>query len=1212
MKNKRKRILGVVIVLCTLVIFLNGTFAYGMSISESGIAFIKKEEGFRAYQYQDNTQISIGYGTGIKNGEYPNGITEQQADVLLRNRVKVFEQSLNDFLSKNNISLSQNQYDALVSFTYNVGTAWMSACVLRSCLLKGVNNCSEEEIRDAFGRWKYEGNKVSQGLVKRREQEATMFLSGSTLDNRRTVDSRFPANITTYPLSSSGKITLYNSSNTPYATSTRYIDYSDLCVINEVYTDGYCKVTYPSSSSSTGKNTEYAKISDFVDCNINVYNWSAKNNTNVYKRENCSEAFGTIWPTDKCIIVSEKNNKKQVIYSLDSGGYKMGWISSSDNLNSDPLPSVKYIPGPVASGIFDEKQIVVMANQKISFSTKEYIEENDICVLKNVNSQTGNCIVTYPSGSSDVFASGTASKDKEIATTFFIDYQPEFQMQKLTTEESIKVYPNASKEEKGTSWTLDKDDEYYTVGRASNGMTEVLYYCSRGKHSGYWKLGWVDIGYYWLDLNGFIDGSGKDDIDGAGIADIYVNGNKLVENGTDFSSENGLFPYGSSFEIRNIRAADGMKYVGIHSGNISGKLLQNTKVSLTFEVDKEQCKRIEIESKPSKLKYKEGEKLELNGLKVVGYLSNNETIDVTKECTISGFDSSSGIKNICVKYKDFTVAFSVMVEGKKPTALVIKKKPSKTQYFMGEELDISGLKVVAEYDNNTTAEISDYEISMDKNAMESEGIKEVTVYYKHNETDVYSNFEIQVNSSSFEQGVIVGDVDSDGTVTSKDLIRMRKHLTGQEVEINEKNADINHDGKIDSLDLIRLRKIFVMQEEKVDLPHGTELVSSSRNSDGITTTAFTYGKSTLGRDLVCWSIAPDNYYRTVLLNFEIHGWEDEYEKDGQLLVDLGNALVKHYKDSSDMYQCRLLIIPSCNPDGLQEGTTNNGFGRCNAEGIDLNRDFDADHQVYASGRNYTQYPFSANETRAMKDLVLNTKPDVVIDFHGWENCTIGSADVAEVFSTNVGLNHKNELSTSAHGYFSYWAQKQGAKALLVEFKNSSSIVNRNVINAVDQLIQNEYGALQNSTSIDENYNLFCPISTYTLSSDKVYTQRNCGDVGTDYGYIDGATDLCTIVQIYDDGWCKVRYPVSNNYMKTGYCQLSNFIDFNDTVIPYGAKVSINTSVYRTMDRTSTIGTVWSTDEIMIIAKNGENVQIIYPLDNGGYKMGWILEDEIGR
>ena len=77
-----------------------------------------------------------------------------------------------------------------------------------------------------------------------------------------------------------------------------------------------------------------------------------------------------------------------------------------------------------------------------------------------------------------------------------------------------------------------------------------------------------------------------------------------------------------------------------------------------------------------------------------------------------------------------------------------------------------------------------------------------------------------------------------------------------------------------------------------------EVITSTTSSQNVVCTSFKYGTSTQGRDLVCWSIQKGEYVRTLLLNFEIHGWEDEYSKDGQLLVDLGNYLIDYFSSKT--------------------------------------------------------------------------------------------------------------------------------------------------------------------------------------------------------------------------------------------------------------------------------------------------------------------------
>ena len=465
-----------------------------------------------------------------------------------------------------------------------------------------------------------------------------------------------------------------------------------------------------------------------------------------------------------------------------------------------------------------------------------------------------------------------------------------------------------------------------------------------------------------------------------------------------------------------------------------------------------------------------------------------------------------------------------------------------------------------------------------------------------------------------------GDANGDDTINLKDVTELRRLLAAGDVNVSdiEGNPDVNGDGVVTLKDVTLLRRYLAggwgvelpqITEPETDEPLASDLLqyevlTTTQSKNGVTCTSFKFGQSVLNRDLICWSIQQGDFSRTVLLNFAIHGWEDSYAADGQLLVNLGNALVEHYSGSDDLQGCRLLIVPCANPDGIAEGTTNNGFGRCSADGIDLNRDFDANHVVNTNPRNYTPAPFSGAESRALRDLVWAAEPGIVIDFHGWLNYTIGNTELAEVFSLCADICHKYELGTGAHGYFSYWAQLQGAEAILVEFKDTASVIHSDVILAVDKLIANNYGSHQTDYTLDADFEAFDSIVTYANTTGRVYTQKKVGNSGTDFGYIDGAADECTILQIYDNGWCKVRYPVGSLF-KTGYCQLSAFIDPEIAVEPYVVHSSETVTVYRSSALATKHGSVWNTDPLTVVAEKNGLLQVIFPLDGGGYKMGWI-------
>jgi lysozyme len=146
-------------------------------IGANGLNIIKKYEGFMASPYKCPAGIpTIGYGATY----YPNGvkvkltdkpITLKEADTLLLNMVKHYEQGVDSFTTD---LVSQNQFDALVSIAYNIGVNALK----NSTLIKKVNaDPSDKTIRAEFMKWNKGGGKVLPGLTKRRTEEANLYES---------------------------------------------------------------------------------------------------------------------------------------------------------------------------------------------------------------------------------------------------------------------------------------------------------------------------------------------------------------------------------------------------------------------------------------------------------------------------------------------------------------------------------------------------------------------------------------------------------------------------------------------------------------------------------------------------------------------------------------------------------------------------------------------------------------------------------------------------------------------------------------------------------------------------------------------------------------------------------------------------------------------------------------------------------------------------
>ena len=147
-----------------------------MKVSQQGLELIKYFEGLRLERYFCPAgKPTIGYGHVMKTGE-PIKITQEEAEELLKKDLEVFEKELMNLVQ---VPISQNQFDALLSFIYNLGSKQLG----NSTLLTRLNNGFFLECPSEFLRWKHIGQTPSLGLLKRRLREASLFMGiNSILD----------------------------------------------------------------------------------------------------------------------------------------------------------------------------------------------------------------------------------------------------------------------------------------------------------------------------------------------------------------------------------------------------------------------------------------------------------------------------------------------------------------------------------------------------------------------------------------------------------------------------------------------------------------------------------------------------------------------------------------------------------------------------------------------------------------------------------------------------------------------------------------------------------------------------------------------------------------------------------------------------------------------------------------------------------------------
>ena len=148
-----------------------------LSLSQDGIDLIHAFEGCSLTIYRCPAGIdTIGWGHRVwpeEIAEFRNGITQEQADALFLKDAAKKENSVRDLI---HYPLSQSQFDALVSFTFNLGRKNLEQSTLR----RMVNEGRMHEASKEFGRWIYINKVPSNGLRRRRQAESLMFMGDPT------------------------------------------------------------------------------------------------------------------------------------------------------------------------------------------------------------------------------------------------------------------------------------------------------------------------------------------------------------------------------------------------------------------------------------------------------------------------------------------------------------------------------------------------------------------------------------------------------------------------------------------------------------------------------------------------------------------------------------------------------------------------------------------------------------------------------------------------------------------------------------------------------------------------------------------------------------------------------------------------------------------------------------------------------------------------
>lgn len=217
--------------------------------------------------------------------------------------------------------------------------------------------------------------------------------------------------------------------------------------------------------------------------------------------------------------------------------------------------------------------------------------------------------------------------------------------------------------------------------------------------------------------------------------------------------------------------------------------------------------------------------------------------------------------------------------------------------------------------------------------------------------------------------------------------------------------------------------------------------------------AIVYGRSGAGRDLTAYKFGSGS--NVLVAGFAIHGYEDNFARDGLCLVYTADKLMDLLAENTDTitdYGWTVYVLPCMNPDGIADGTSCNGPGRCSTTyldsagtlitgtGIDINRSFPAYWQAYSSVRNFNgPVPLASYESKALAEFLESRKgsgTNLCLDVHGWYQQIItsepASGKVFEIFSSAFPGNEYTSLY-GAPGYFTAYAASLGYTSCLFEF-----------------------------------------------------------------------------------------------------------------------------------------------------------------------------------
>lgn len=771
--------------------------AVKMDVSEPGLDLIKSFEGFYSAPYWDYSHWSIGYGSYVcPEGDdpyeiYPNGISMAEADELLHQKIGVYLNGLNNFLLEYDLPMTQNQFDALLSFTYNLGqNIWKRSTdsfTLKRLLISG--DYTDEDITEAFYMWRHAGGKENAGLAKRRLREARLFCSeidmgdpttqGYTVDyyivNTKYLTVRDGASTSADSLGSIRKDTVIpviqydNGGKWGFTTYAAYF--------------GWVSVDYLIPVLEQAKVTvldEYYKDDQGVTYTVDNINKTASvgiigqdNNGSGYEGQNNGYVFLT-----KYVLI---NRDVYTVTGINDGAFK----------NNDQLYKI-YIPSSVetiGNNAFTGSALKDIYYEIGSYAQK-YAEKSQYNATdyRCVNSHTFGKWTTVHQGDSTIARTDQcvcevcgyilSRRAVSIELTSLPDKLEYVEGQKFSPA-GIKVMLNLSDGTKVdvTSSAVVGDFDSSLLGEKTVSVTYSVFETSFKAKVNEKELIGIIISKT-PSTTTYIEGT---DLDTKGLAVTAIYTDNIRESVKEYSV--------SGYDMNAI----GKQVITVSYSGFTA--------SFSVTVKAKTVTSISILSEPYKTEYYCGEKFDPEGIMIRLKYDNGTTAVVSEGFTVKHFDSSEPETSQKVRiyygsklYKNITVT-------------IIQNK-LKTDYYTVRNDVIYGLDVktkVSEF-------LSHFEES-----------ERITVYDKNGKSLKKNDYigddstaVLWYNADKLDtiRIEITGDINGDGMLSLTDYFRLRDYFISEDEPAYLETLDINKDGKITLTDLVKLA-------ERLDLK-GTE------------------------------------------------------------------------------------------------------------------------------------------------------------------------------------------------------------------------------------------------------------------------------------------------------------------------------------------------------------------------------------------------------